>query len=289
MFQNLDDTLIAIVGDSEVLPDLDDVAVSFVTPDKTFNWKKDTLNLFLYEVKENRKRREPAPYLEQVGLQLFQRRLPPIRVDCTYLVTAWADPNVSGDLKTNKEHKLLGAALQWLSRFGTIPDKFLAGDLAKQPYPPPAMAAQLDGKHSDGAFWSALGIPPRPAFTLVVTIAMDLGIPEQKPTRMVTSLISRYGQQDQPGTEERLIQVGGCVLDATVDPPAPVAEAWVQLETPGGEALGATQTASDGCFIFGLLPPGNYRLRWRAAGRPEPPARPIQVPSSTGNYDLKFT
>ncbi len=289
MFQDLDTTITAVIGDPETLPDLYDVAVSFVTPDKTFQTEKDTLNLFLFEVKENRKRREAAPEMEQVGAQLFQRRLPPIRVDCSYLVTAWANPGVGAGLKAKTEHQLLGAALQWLSRFGTIPEKYLSGGLASQPYPPPAMAAQLDGKHADGAFWSALGIPPRPAFTLVVTIAMDLGIPEQQPTHMVTSRISYYGREDRPGAEERLIRVGGTVLDATVDPMAPVADAWVQLETSGGEAVGTAQTGSDGRFMFGPLQPGNYRLRWRAAGRPEPLPRPIQVPSPTGDYDLKFT
>jgi hypothetical protein len=36
------------------------------------------------------------------------------------------------------------------------------------------MVAQMDGDRRSGEFWSALGIAPRPSFSLVVTIALDL-------------------------------------------------------------------------------------------------------------------
>ena len=38
------------------------------------------------------------------------------------------------------------------------------------------MVAQMDPNKNAGDFWFALGIPPRPAFYLVATIAMDLDL-----------------------------------------------------------------------------------------------------------------
>jgi hypothetical protein len=78
------------------------------------------------------------------------------------------------------------------------------------------------------------------------------------------------------------------VLDATVNPAQPVASAWVQLETSAGIPVQTTQTNGLGRFTFERLHPNSYRLRWRATGFTEPPPRPIEVPSPTGEYDLRF-
>ena len=66
--------------------------------------------------------------------------------------------------------------------------------------------------------------------------------------------------------------------------------AWVQIETMGGEPLQTAETDDLGRFTFADLQPGQYQLRWRAVGYPVPPSpRVIEIPSPTGEYDLKFT
>ena len=56
-----------------------------------------------------------------------------------------------------------------------IDDRFLQGALKTpaQPYPLAAMVAQTREGQPMGEFWTALGVPPRPAFSLTVTIAVD--------------------------------------------------------------------------------------------------------------------
>src|SRR5262245_32285484 len=158
MFQDLDSTLKAILDDPVAPVDLRNADVSFEVPDKNFRPSQATVNLFFYEMKENRTLRDPAPIYVLEGGQ-YVRRQPPLRVDCSYLVTAWSNQDCA--LKVIEEHKLLGQALAWLGRFDTIPESYFQGALVDQPYPPPAMVAQMEGKQNTNDFWTAIGIPPR--------------------------------------------------------------------------------------------------------------------------------
>src|SRR5438309_1227828 len=122
MFNDLDDTLKAMLDDAAMiappfvppLTALHDADKSFLTPDKNFPVAQPTVDLFLYEVTENRTLRDPAPIVERSG-NSFSRRLPPRRIDCSYIVTTWSPK--TGAAKVAEEHLLLGEALLWLSRF----------------------------------------------------------------------------------------------------------------------------------------------------------------------------
>jgi hypothetical protein len=105
---------------------------------------------------------------------------------------------------------------------------------------------------------------------------------------MVTTRLIEYRQMGKPETAEIWIQIGGHVLDATVNPVLPMVDAWVQLETTGGVALQTTKTNQLGRFTFERLQPGPYQLRWRGGTHSEPPPRAIEIPSPTGEYDLRF-
>src|SRR5262245_34532321 len=142
MLNDLDQTLRVILDDAAAPTELRNADISFETPDKTFAPALATVNLFLYEVKENRELRDPVPITEIVA-GTFVRRQPPLRATCAYLVTAWS--NAVGAARVVEEHRLLGQALLWLSRFPRIPAGFLQGTLAVQPFPPPTMVAQLEG------------------------------------------------------------------------------------------------------------------------------------------------
>lgn len=190
MFQDLDKTIENLLNDSAAPDELRKADVSFDTPDKSYKPKPSdsAVNLFLYEVKENRKLRNPGPITEPVG-GVSVRRLPPLRVDCSYLVTAW---NSTENDKIKSEHQLLGQAFFWLSRFPVIPASYFSGSMIGQPFPPPTMVAQWDAAKNQGEFWNALGIAPRPYFNLIVTVAMDLEQASQE--YVVTNTITSYQQ-----------------------------------------------------------------------------------------------
>src|SRR5262249_47565759 len=139
---------------------------------------------------------------------------------------------ITGASKIREEHRLLGQAFFWLSRFPIIPDSFFVGSMVGQPFHPPTMVAQWDGAKNQGEFWNSLGIPPRPYFNLIVTIAMDLKQSSLEYT--VTTSIASYQQREHVGTTEVLIQIGGYVFNKSGNTTVEVPDAWVGIETIAG-------------------------------------------------------
>ncbi len=282
MIRDLDETLKAILDDPAAPIELRNAEVSFETPDKNFAPALAMVDLFLYEVKENRELRDPVPITEKLG-GVFIRRLPPLRVDCTYIVTTWSSQ--VGATKVAEEHRLLSQALLWLSRFPTVPATVLQGSLATQPFPPPTMVAQMDPNKNAGEFWSALGTPPRPAFYLVVTIAMDLGIQIPEGPPVVTKEI-QLKRKMPPGVTEPVLatmfEIGGTVRNANTL--VAIANAEVTLLEMGWVML----TDQEGRFRFSDLEPGNYTIRTTASGF-TPVDKAIIVPGMVLNsYDISL-
>jgi hypothetical protein len=174
MFDDLDATLKALLDDPGAPPDVQAADVSFDTPGRGFQPGQPTLNLFLHDVTENRELRDEARVMTvSPDGGTFTARMPSLRVDCSYLITAWSAK--SGGQQAAEEHRLLGLTLRWLSRFPVIDPGFLRGVLAAppQPFPLATMVAQTREGRSNAEFWTALGIAPRPAFTTVVTMTVD--------------------------------------------------------------------------------------------------------------------
>lgn len=276
MFHFLDTTLENLLNDSAAPRVVADAEASFATPKETFapHQANNAINLFLYEVKENRELRDPEPITERLnGLSVHRR--PPLRVDCTYMVTAWSKK--TGAVGVADSHNLLGQAFNWLSRFPTLPERYFANAMPAQAFPPPTMVAQMDGAKSAGEFWSALGIAPRPYFNLIVTICMDLD--QSVEDSIVTTISSTYQGSDPAGAEARMM-VGGTVRNAQGHP---VADAWVRIEPQGETQV----TDAQGRFIFDRVARGQtVTLRARAQGYHEASRSFTGLPSFTGEYDL---
>lgn len=277
MFQDLDSTLQAILDDPTAPATLRAADVSFVMPDRNYAPDQATVNLFLFEVKENRLLRDPEPIYE-LNAGIYERRQPPIRIDCAYLVTTWSAE--LGAAQVTEEHELLGLTLAWLSRFGTIPDSYLQGSLSNQPYAPPSLVAQLENQPRVAEFWSALGSPPRPALTIVVTIAVDLDVVINEGPPVVTSEI-RLEQTDVPGSQAIFFRIAGTIRDSvTTDP---IAGAAVSVVDQGL----ATTTDAAGRFTLSPLAAGNFTLRTEVGPTTQDEA--IVVPATAVNgYDVDF-
>jgi Pvc16 N-terminal domain/Carboxypeptidase regulatory-like domain len=280
MIRDLDDVLKKILDDAEAPNELRAADVSFETPDKQYAPEHATVNLFLHEIKENRELRDPLPIVDRVDGQ-FVRRQPPLRVDCTYMVTAWS--NQTKEVKVAEEHRLLSQALLYLRRRPTIPAKFLANtSLASQPLPLPTMVAEVDPTKNLGEFWSALGTAPRPLFQLVVTLAMDLEVQVPEGPAVVMKEI-RIKPMPENGVKEPLavwFQIGGTVSNSNTLEAIP--NALVNLL----ELERETTTDEQGHFSFSDLAPGSYTLRAAATGFTKAD-KTIEVPSAA--YDVSLT
>jgi hypothetical protein len=257
----------------------------------------DALNVYLFDLRENRKLRsnDRARTIEN---GIVSEEPAPARLDCHYLISAWSPAAVTPTVEaTLDEHALLYQAAAVLVRNGSLnPSRvYPAGSAPLLAWPEPfrdvdlpAVISPVEGFNKLAEFWSGMGQGARwkPVIYLIVTVPIALLTEIAGP--MVTTRITEYRQTGRPETAEVWIQLGGHVLDATVNPPVPLAQVWVQLETLSGERLQTAETDTRGRFTFVRVQPGRYRLRWRSGPRPEPPPRVVDVPSPSGEYDLRF-
>jgi len=179
MFHDLDSTLAELLK-RELPPSLvQQVGISFATPDGQFPPASVTLpaiDLFLYEINENRDLRSHEAETERMADGRVVRTPAPARVDCHYLVTAWAKTGVQQP--EQDEHRLLGEVMRVLLRHKEIPREALRGALKSQPFPIRARVSPPSHQQSRGDFWQALGGKPKAAFHYTLTIAMDVNEPE---------------------------------------------------------------------------------------------------------------
>ncbi len=116
MIQDVDAALVRLLRD-EVLG-TPDIAVVLDAPNR--GWlaaaRGPTVNLFLYDVRENVVRREVMhePVLDDTG-RIVGRRAPAQRFDLHYLVSVWGLPDPS------LEHQVVAVLLAGLARFDVMP------------------------------------------------------------------------------------------------------------------------------------------------------------------------
>jgi Pvc16 N-terminal domain len=174
MIDDLDRTLEALLR-RELPPNLvAQVAISFATPDDQFPPASVTLpaiDLFLYDVRENRELRNNEWLVERRSDGTVTKTRPSVRVDCSYLITAW--PRESSPTPAQDEHWLLGEVIKVLLRHPTIPAGVLQGSLGGQEPPLPTSVLQPGLLQSLGEFWQALGGKPKAALHYSVTIGVE--------------------------------------------------------------------------------------------------------------------
>ena len=109
----------------------------------------------------------------------------PVRIDCSYLITAWASG--TSNTPAQDEHRVLGEVMKVLVRFSTIPAAILQGSLQGQEPPLPATSLQPGRLQSISDFWQTLGGRPRAALTYTVTI----GVVPEAPTEAGAPVVDR--------------------------------------------------------------------------------------------------
>ncbi len=159
-----------VVGEALSGSNLD---VVFDAPTKDWAARRNapTVNLYLYDIREDVRRR-PAGYLEQRDPEsgsVVLRRPAPRFYKLSYLVTAWTQ-------RPEDEHRLLDNLLRAFLKYDALPDRLVVGQLA-EPGEPVRISVGLPPPE-DRAFadvWSALGGELKPSLDLVVTAPMWTG------------------------------------------------------------------------------------------------------------------
>ncbi len=199
MIKQLDDVIEALL--TRRAPEgskLKEAAISFDLPDA--EWRLGLVsgelmvNCYLYDVKENRELRRPESMLRMVG-ETSVRCIPPVRIDCSYCITAWspaANKGASGISATPQEHELLSDVLTVLFANIDFAEDIKDILLEKWHYPDPPRPLKIasqDGIKNQAEFWGALNQQLKPSINYVVNIAMSVGeIPTAPPSPKVLEL-----------------------------------------------------------------------------------------------------
>ena len=170
MIHEIDEALRRLVKE-EALPS-SGVEVVFEAPTKEWAARRNapTVNVYLYDIREDLRRRSRGlinEYDEQG--RVVQRIAPPRYIKLSYLVTAWTQ-------RPEDEHRLLSALLLGFIRFDAVPAALLTGSVAAIGLPVPMTVALPPPE--DRAFadvWSALGGELKPSLDVVVSTPLHSG------------------------------------------------------------------------------------------------------------------
>jgi uncharacterized protein DUF4255/carboxypeptidase family protein len=283
MIRDLSQTLQAILSDPSLaapFPELSRALIAFDRPDDGFKPAQTTVDLFLFDVRENTELRSNEPKIERLNGQAVIHPAP-MRLACTYLVTAWP---IGGTDLVLQEQRLLFQVLQVLSRYPRIPAAFLKGKLVGQEPPLPMMASHPDELKNPAEFWTAIGNKMRASITVTVTISMEALAPVTAPVAR-TALV-RLGERAAAGVETlvpattiEFYRIGGKVTSGgSAVPGAMVAVAGAGL---------SSRTDGDGEYVLGAIAAGAYTLNIQANGTTRQVHVTIPAPAGS-SYDVQL-
>lgn len=198
MIHEVDSALLALVKREAV--DTTDVEVVLDAPTKEWANRRNapTVNCYLYDIREDLRRRERGLLnrYDEAG-RVRARHPPPRFIKLSYLVTAWTQ-------RPEDEHRLLSSLLLGFLRYEALPPDLLAGPLAEQGVPVPmtvALPPPEDRSFAD--VWTALGGELKPSIDVVVSAPVPAGRLEPAAGLVLESTrVGMTGMDGVPAREE---------------------------------------------------------------------------------------
>jgi hypothetical protein len=286
MINDLDETLRTLLIRKAGL-DPAEVDISFDIP--TRDWStpvtRPTVNLYLYDLRENRELRETYWDQEPDNGGRVRLKPRPVRMDLSYMVTCWTSA-------TEDQHRLLWRVLETLFQNSPLPEDVLQGSLRNQIHPIRTQVAQAGGVLANVSdFWGALENQMRPSISLVVTLELDLAQIRIEP--LTFARVARIGQSAvdrlsdgrevparrlEPGWEALPVQLSGVVKDKAGEPLPGAAVRIIGTQADGRPLqIGATTLTDEaGRYTFAAVPAGEYTLVVEVPGQ-SPQQRPLKV------------
>lgn len=185
MIQDVDDTLRELLVQRVPIKTADiDIKFDMPTKDWSATVTKPTVNLFLYDVRENHElRTSERPFTRTDRTGTLTRAA--VRVDLSYLISVWTTD-------ISDEHQLLGRILTALVQFPQVPNEVLKGAMQSQPFPVHAWIAQPERLPNPWEFWGHMDHGMKAALNYVLTASVQPFAAEevQLATRSVINLKS---------------------------------------------------------------------------------------------------
>jgi len=255
MIKSLDETIKALILEKGGFKNSDiDIRFDQPTRDWAAGLTKPAVNCYLYDIRENRELRSREWIVEQRPNGQASKKIAPLRVGLSYLVTAWTT-------EIEDEHLILWRVLVALSSTLILPDELLQGELIHQTLPIPTETAQTsEAMRNLSDLWNVMENELKPAINYTVTLAVDRDYVFTGP--MVFTKQVYFTQRGVEMEPESLLQIAG-IVHAKKNGAKPIAGADV-LVVERGQSV---HTDQFGRYTFRNLPPGDYTFRVAAEGR----------------------
>ncbi len=275
MFDEVDEALRAFL--THELPIKNgEIDISFDPPRREWaaRLNRPTINAFLFQINENARLRQMTMAdrdLRPNGNSVTAQRRP-IRLDLTYLLTAWAS-------QIEDEHRLLGRIAQACFRHLSLPAAHFPETAHDVLSPVMMQVGQTEHLLKPNDLWSVLSNDLRPSLVLTLTVSMqpfaavDLPLVRQVDMQFAQPALSRTASSaiDTTGTRG---WVSGVIHSA-----APLRAPRLFLCERNMELA----VKEDGSFIIQRLPAGAYTLELQQAGAPP---RQFVIHAPAEHYEL---
>ena len=199
MISLIDEALRTLVR-TEALDGAGDVEVVLDAPTKDWAARRNapTVNLYLYDIREDLRRRAAGRHdVRGDGDRVVSRMSAPRYFKMSYLVTAWTQ-------RPEDEHRLLAALMQCFLRYDALPPHVVPNVFPDNGLvvpvtvglPPPEDRAFAD-------VWTALGGELKPSLDLVVIVPMSAGPGEEAGPPVQEGLLVSMVDTLDGGTDDR--------------------------------------------------------------------------------------
>jgi hypothetical protein len=253
---DLDDALRKLLRRELERHGFEGVEIAFDAPASDWSAKltSPTVNLFLYDLRENLAQADSSPRDAHVnGANRFVP--PPMRLEVTYSVTAWTKA-------VEDEHRLLSQVLAILFSHTSLPPDLTAGRLASASELRAIETEVGRPKEEKADFWTSIGGRYKASVDYAIRLEVHSGVVFMRGPEVRTQT-TRVQLDDAPrATMRELQRFGGVVRDGAGEP---VADAWVVLPELGRW----TSSDRDGRFVFDGVRDGDHRVIARTAAGDE--------------------
>jgi len=228
------------------------VEVAFDAPSKEWSSKltNPVVDLFLYDLREALDRAEATPRESRGNGQAIVTP-PPLKLELTYAVTAWAKA-------VEDEHRLLSQVLAILFSHPRLPEDVLTGNSNGGDRLREAQTSVGRPREEKADFWTSVGGQYKVSIDYVVHVTIESGAAFVRGPEVRTQTVRTRYAEGPAGALVELHRFGGVVRDADGEP---IAGAWVAVP----EAGLWTATDATGRFVLNRILPGKLHIVVRTA------------------------
>lgn len=275
MFADLDESIRRMLAERGNLNSGEiDIAFDMPTRDWAAGISKPTINLYLYDVREDLEFRNPVPFKVRPGPNNTAiKSRPDVFVDLSYNVTTFAN-------SIEDEHRLLSRTLLTLLQNPVLPPDLLQGQVAGQQIQT-FVAKSNDVMQSPADYWGAIDNDIRPSIDYKLVMSMDIST--EISVGLVLTSQFKVGEMDKRNGaveyyDELPLSFGGKIHQSG-DLEAGLPGIKVSLLERALDSV----TDDQGRYAFHSVPPGQYTL---VISGPDVDERREQIEVPSGSYDV---